>query len=438
MQQGIRSHPQIYTGTILISTARFVGTLGLWSWQQERPAFPGESRDGRHLGKPVRADSSRPKFRKLLQGRLDEGIELLTARRVLQEAPELYRAARHHLGGWYGALTELSFDSDAVRKCGASTRRRWTERKLLDAIRALHAEGADLSVTGMKQEGNLDVHATAAERFGGWPNALKRAGLNPSDWRRASSRRWKWSATKVVAEIRRLHQEGADLSVTGMINDHSALYGVASRTYFASWSEALEAAGIDPASVRRGPFKWNRFEIVRALKALGTPVLTPREIKRRNPHLYDAIHSNSAFKSLEKATEAADLELRRDCEDSWSKDRIVARIRDLHAIGAPLHSHAVRNLNGKVHSAAISKRYFGSWKRAIEAAGLDYGEIKDAGRNARVQGRVKWTKESIVEAIRARVGRGESLAPNDVRQSERGLTQAASKPRTFGSWRGGS
>ncbi|NNE34854.1 MAG: hypothetical protein HKN13_06440, partial [Rhodothermales bacterium] len=190
---------------------------------------------------------SESRFRKCLQDRLDEhGLEGLAAGVVFRDARQLYAAARRHMGGWYPALTMLGFDTASIRKGGASTRRRWTDDKLRTAIQDLHEQGADLSVTGMKQQGNLDVYATAAQRFGSWPCALRDAGLNPDDWRRQSGPARKWSTSKVVAEIQRLHQDEADLSVAGISHSHPGLYAVASKTYFKSWSEALQAAGIDP------------------------------------------------------------------------------------------------------------------------------------------------------------------------------------------------
>ena len=378
---------------------------------------------------------SKERFRECLQERRDLGVEQLTAGRVLREAPGLYHAARRHLGGWYEALATLGFKVEAIRKAGSSTRLRWTENKLLDAIKALHARGADLSVTGMKQHGHLDVYATARQRFGSWPNALRAAGLNPQNCRRPAGPRTRWNSQSVVAEIQKLFSDGADLSVTAVSQSHSSLYTVATRTYYRSWSDALMAAGIDPEAVRRGPPTWKSAKVVSELKALDEPVLTPVRIKRMNPRLYDAIHSNSAFESLEDAAEAAGVTLKRECDVPWTKERIVAEIKRLNREGAPLHSHAARHLHGKLHSAAVSKRYFGSWERAIAAAGVDYEAIKAAGNRARIESHVKWTKTSIVEAIRQRAERGQSLAPKDVNNSEKGLLQTASKARLFRSWR---
>ncbi len=57
--------------------------------------------------------------------------------------------------------------------------------------------------------------------------------------------------------------------------------------------------------------------------------------------------------------------------ERWTPDLVIARILELHRQGGPLaHSQAPPRLVG----AAIAQ--FGSWRRAIEAAGLDYTSVR--------------------------------------------------------------
>lgn len=57
--------------------------------------------------------------------------------------------------------------------------------------------------------------------------------------------------------------------------------------------------------------------------------------------------------------------------ERWDCDRIVSRIREIHRQGGKLaHSQAPSRLVG----AALV--YFGSWRRAIETAGLDYESVR--------------------------------------------------------------
>ena len=69
----------------------------------------------------------------------------------------------------------------------------------------------------------------------------------------------------------------------------------------------------------------------------------------------------------------------------------------------------------------IGIRLFGSWGRALEAAGITLQETDP-----------KWNQESIVRAIQIRYAKGGSLKHKAVRKSERSLYNAARSH--FGSW----
>ena len=77
----------------------------------------------------------------------------------------------------------------------------------------------------------------------------------------------------------------------------------------------------------------------------------------------------------------------------WSRDRLMARILELHASGIDLSPTSIQRIDSALFSSARSRSHFGSWRRAIEECGLDYECIK------RVQQR--WSRETILEAIRA-------------------------------------
>ena len=69
----------------------------------------------------------------------------------------------------------------------------------------------------------------------------------------------------------------------------------------------------------------------------------------------------------------------------------------------------------------IGVRLFGSWGRALGAAGITPPETNP-----------KWNRESIVRAIQIRYAKGGSLKHKAVRKSERSLYNAARSH--FGSW----
>ena len=108
----------------------------------------------------------------------------------------------------------------------------------------------------------------------------------------------------------------------------------------------------------------------------------------------------------------------------WSKERIVAEIRRLHEQGIPLHMASVRKVFSSLVATACSRKYFGSWRAAVEAAGFDYDQVLRIKR---------WTKEKVIEEIRRLAESGGDLRPSVVMRNTQTLLAAARK--FFGSWR---
>jgi len=148
--------------------------------------------------------------------------------------------------------------------------RRWSRELILERIRELRQQGSDLTPSQVGVEHGALV--SAAERyFGNWPAAVQAAGIDyervrASGRQRRSERIRKWSQARILAEIRRLHQAGEDLSWGVMERKYQPLCAAAVKgCYFGSWSAALAAAGIDYEQVkaearasRRWKARWRR------------------------------------------------------------------------------------------------------------------------------------------------------------------------------------
>lgn len=123
------------------------------------------------------------------------------------------------------------------------------------------------------------------------------------------------------------------------------------------------------------------------------------------------------------AVEAAGLDYGRfRRRESWNKDKVLARINELQMRNAALNAGAVERGSARLFAAACT--HFGSWSKAIEAAGLDYSSIRRQRR---------WSRALVIEEIR-RIGLaglrlGTTVA---VRSEFRALHAAA--VRFFGSW----
>ena len=116
----------------------------------------------------------------------------------------------------------------------------------------------------------------------------------------------------------------------------------------------------------------------------------------------------------------------------WNREKILDEIMQLYASGYDITQSRMEALDSRLTSAAI--RYFGSWRAAVEAAGIDYEGVAALGRQRRAEKITKWTRETILEEIRRLHGSGEDLTSTNVRRKYLSLYATARRPDHFGSW----
>ena len=110
----------------------------------------------------------------------------------------------------------------------------------------------------------------------------------------------------------------------------------------------------------------------------------------------------------------------------WTQDHIVAELARLHAAGDELSYNRLSRANQSLVSAAAY--HFGSYREAVVAAGIDYAEVSR---------RPRWTRDNVVEAIRAASAEGDDLNWSSVTRRGDDLAKAAFaaiQPRLFGRW----
>ncbi len=124
----------------------------------------------------------------------------------------------------------------------------------------------------------------------------------------------KWNKDSIGCEIVRMFSVGENLNYANIATKQVALLRAATR-YFGSWRGAVEFAGLNYDDIRR-------------------------------------------YKS-------------------WSKDRIIARIRELYDQGEDLSwRHVSTQVDPQLAAAATKQKHFGSWREALTASGLDYNLIR--------------------------------------------------------------
>jgi len=109
----------------------------------------------------------------------------------------------------------------------------------------------------------------------------------------------------------------------------------------------------------------------------------------------------------------------------WTRKSIIAEIKRLHSEGERLnYSAAEANHLNLVRAAAW---HYGTWRRAIETAGIDYEGL------SRYQ---RWNKQRIIERIQELHKQGADLSWRSVStELDPSLAAAALRPNGFSSWR---
>jgi hypothetical protein len=197
---------------------------------------------------------------------------------------------------------------------------------------------------------------------------------------------------KIVDRIRALHKDKQPLNISAVKRNHPKLLdAVMSLKHFRGWRKAIEAAGLS--------YKKIRIELLDhcACSVCGDKLLT------LDSHLRSK-HGMSKQKYLQKFPddETSSDQLRAERTESlsraphwepvWSREYLVDYLIFKHERGDDLSPWTVYRDESAVH--ANIKKYFGSYRAGIEAAGIDYREIRVIDLTE------KWTPKKVLERIR--------------------------------------
>jgi hypothetical protein len=237
-----------------------------------------------------------------------------------------------------------------------------------------------------------------------------------------------WDKPRILQEIRRLHRGGENLSYTALARRRQPLVSAAAY-HFGSYRVAVEQAGIDYAEVTRRP-RWTRQNIIALLK----------KAKRKNQDLHWAAVtrrgdelSRAAFAALQprlfgswdRALHAAGL----DADEislyrTWDRNTVVFELKSRAQDDEPLNSGALQQDDPGLHAAAL--RYFGSYDSALRAANLNPEKLRQ---------RRHWTRQSVISAVRALKRRSGAAAITDARVRRQDAPLYGAMIRLFGSFR---
>ncbi len=196
--------------------------------------------------------------------------------------------------------------------------------------------------------------------------------------------------------------------------------------HFGTWETALTYAGVDVRRVDpRDKYTIDRvLQEIRILCSSGYDLNTTHNMKR-DRRLYEAARQH--FGTWRNALVATGINLEHAFSErrprKLDKQKLLETIRQKHTSGESLVWTNVCLENRAFASAA--KQAFGSWRKALIAAGID----PTLHRN---QSGKQWDQQRVIKCIRQRQQEGQSLKCADVYRDHRSLVNAAQ--RYFGSW----
>ncbi|MCC7350949.1 MAG: hypothetical protein IT446_10290 [Phycisphaerales bacterium] len=223
-----------------------------------------------------------------------------------------------------------------------------------------------------------------------------------------------WDKPRIVRTLKQLHRAGKPLSYNAMSRSNQPLLSAAAY-HFGSWRKAVESAGIDYAQVTRRP-RWTRQAIIRLIKSARRQGedLNWSAVTRRRDELgkgaFAALQPR-LFGTWDRALHAAGLDADEiSCYRTWSRNDILFELRELHQDKEPLNSGAIQKEYPGLHAAAV--RYFGSYPAALRAARINPDSVRR---------RQTWTPARIKSALKSLSRGGKFLSSTTIRRKHPAL-----------------
>lgn len=189
----------------------------------------------------------------------------------------------------------------------------------------------------------------------------------------------RWDAQTILRQLKQLHRAGANLSYNAMQRTQQPLLSAAAY-HFGSYPRAIGRAGLDYAEITRRP-RWTKVRIIRLIKRgyrKGAELNWAAVTARDDELGRSAFAARRLFGSWARALHAAGLHDEDiACYRRWDRSSVVAELKQRRADGEPLNSGALQRDDPGCHAAAI--RLFGSYDAALRAARVDPGKVRLRG-----------------------------------------------------------
>ncbi|KPB04727.1 hypothetical protein [Bacillus sp. CHD6a] len=295
----------------------------------------------------------------------------------------------------------------------------WNKELIVEKLKEFGINKENISGSDIKHS-NQSLYRACFRHFGSCKEAISAAGLNYKE------SQIKWNKDKVIKNIQEKNTSNIQLNDHYANRNYQKLYAAGQR-YFGSWKEAVNAAGINYESIRKSKennywtpdkFKDRLFELINDNEQLSS-----QYIQDNHQDLYSA--ALKIYGSWKDAINFHGL----DYPDislylRWKPEEVIEEIKRLHRIKSDLSNKEIRITKNTLFKAAV--RYFGSWKRALDKADIDYNiylKTKPKGY---------WSEKQIINEIRKMFSEGKPINSSYVMTNNKSLYGTAR--RMFKTW----
>ena len=252
-----------------------------------------------------------------------------------------------------------------------------TKADILRTIKRLCRSGTPLNYSAVRRSHGR-LLARACRQFGSWDAALQAAGLDHEKIRRCPC----WSKKEICEQLRDLHKKRLFPDIRTLSEKYPKLFWACCR-HFGGGLAALQAAGIDYEQLLgEHPRRWTKARIIAEIQRRDKEgqTLCLAAILREEPRLkrfcYAVLHQ---FGKWSQALRAAGLhpDAVRNRQRKWPRERVIQEIRRRHVEGKLLNTDRMLREDLALHTAG--RRHFGTWKKAVEQAGINYNQYVRGG-----------------------------------------------------------
>jgi len=215
---------------------------------------------------------------------------------------------------------------------------------------------------------------------------------------------------RIVDRIRSLHRAGCPLNLTAVKrNQPGLLRQVMSLKHFRGWRKALEAAGIAYNAIHVELLDYCTCALCgEKLLSLGSHLAAKHGMTKKK--YFKKFPDASVMAEQMRAEKTAALRKPPHWEPVWSREYIVDYLIYKHERGEDISPWTIYQNEPAFH--ANMKKYFGSYRAAVEAAGIDYRQIRVIGLTE------SWTPDKVIDRIRKLHRKKPLASTGDIRRRD--------------------